>query len=265
MSLKRILKGIFINQYRNFGISGREFIRLSSLPRYNTSKTTFLGKEISIVDSMTFLSGVNEIFRDNIFQFNSSNDYPLIIDCGSNIGLSVIYFKTKFPKSRILAFEPDPDIFNVLKKNINSYNFKQIELYNKAIWDQNTTVQFYSEGAYSGRIAEAKDNLDLINVKTERLKDLLQEPVEFLKLDIEGAEFKVLKDCSSSLNNIKYIFLEYHSHITEEQRLDEVLNILKLNGFRYYIKEAFLPKNPFIKTEDLAGMDLQLNIFCKKI
>jgi FkbM family methyltransferase len=43
---------------------------------------------------------------------------PVIIDCGGNIGLSVLYFKYLFPNSVITVFEPSPPVFEILKENI---------------------------------------------------------------------------------------------------------------------------------------------------
>ena len=75
-------------------------------------------------------------------------------------------------------------------------------------------------------------------VKCVRLKDLLNEEIDFLKIDIEGAEFAVLKDCSDNLKNIKNLFVEYHGKYDEMFKLNEILEILLQNNFKYYIKEG---------------------------
>ena len=70
------------------------------------------GKILKIPDSASYLSSREEIFDQQIYRFNTSNSKPYIVDCGANIGLSIIYFKQLFPNAEIVAFEPDEKIFN---------------------------------------------------------------------------------------------------------------------------------------------------------
>jgi len=60
---------------------------------------------------------------------------------------------------------------------------------------------------------------------------------------------------------VSSLFLEYHSHQHAPQQLDEILRALKDSGFRYYIREAFVPRHPLVRQYALDGMDLQLNIY----
>ena len=63
---------------------------------------------------------------------------PFIIDCGANIGLSVIYLKNLYPDAEIVAFEPDEQNFQLLQKNIASFGFKNVEARKEAVWTENT-------------------------------------------------------------------------------------------------------------------------------
>lgn len=101
-----------------------------------------------------------------------------------------------------------------------------------------------------------------IEVQTLRLKDLLSEKIDFLKIDIEGPEYDILKDCGESLNNVENIFVEYHSFSEKPQMIGELLLILKKAGFKVYLKEAWENmKNPYIDKNSPYYFDLQLNIF----
>lgn len=239
-----------------------ELNRIKVLPRYVKSRTTFLNNEIEFVDSVTYLYGINEIFKTNIYKFNCNTNEPLIIDCGANIGLSLIYFKQLFPNAKIKAYEPDPNIFETLAFNVKSFGFNHVEVFQKAIWKQNETLQFKQEGGFSGRIPMANDSQNLIQVDAISLVDIIaNHHIDFLKIDIEGAEYEVLKSCKDNLQNVKHIFIEYHSHQDEKQTLHEILEIIKYQGFRYHIQEAFIRKKPFVDQNTMLGMDLQLNIF----
>jgi len=200
-----------------------EYKRLSELERFIPTSTRFLGHKMEIVDACTFLGGKEEIFDKGIYEFKADTDEPFIIDCGANIGLSVVYFKQLYPNAKIVAFEPDQQIFNTLKKNINSFGLSDIILCQEAIWKEDGEIEFKIEGGFSGRIPKPEDTMDVVKVKARRLKNLLNRPVDFLKIDIEGAEYEVLKDCAYAFGQVKNIFIEYHSHITERQTLNEIL------------------------------------------
>lgn len=238
--------------------------RLYKQPRFKEGSAALLDKPFYFVDAATFMHGFDEIFDSEIYKFNSTSKNPLIIDCGSNIGLSVVYFKKLFPNAKVMAFEPDKNIGTTLKKNIQSFNLENVDVNEKAIWINNDGIEFQHEGGFSGRIPKPGDTENIIKVPTQRLRELLNQKVDFLKMDIEGAEFEVLKDCEDLLPNIENLFIEYHSHIKEEQNLHDILKMLHNHGFRYHIHEAYKREHPFISKETMTGMDLQLNIFAIK-
>ncbi|MBE9241027.1 FkbM family methyltransferase [Synechocystis salina] len=240
-----------------------EFLKLRKIPRHISVDTKFFSQDFKIVDSCTFLEGIREIFIGQIYAFNTNNRHPLIIDCGANIGLGSIYFKQLYPQSKIIAFEPDPQIYEILKFNLDSLGMSDVQISNTAVWNQESKLSFFKEGAFSGRIAKVGDD-NLIEVKTTRLKSLLGQKIDFLKIDIEGAEYPVIKDCQELLKNVERIFIEYHSHYQEKQNLHDILAILTEEGFRYHIKEAYTSQRPFIDRPLMLNFDLQLNIFATR-
>lgn len=230
-------------------------------PRYEQVNPKLFGKKIHVPDAASYIFMCREIFERKIYEFQTTKKEPFIIDGGANIGLSVIFFKKLYPNAKIIAFEPDNQIFNILKSNIKKFGFQHIKLEKKALWKTETTLKFQSEGADGGRL-ESKSNSDLIEVSTLSLRSYLQEEVDFLKLDIEGAETTVLESCEDLLGNVKNLFVEYHSFYPESQTLEKILTILTKNGFRYYLENnGVSSKNPFQKIHTESGMDLQLNIF----
>lgn len=236
------------------------FYFLKNIPRYTKTKATLKGHEIDIPDSASFLFMYKEIFEDHIYKFETSNPVPYIIDGGANIGLSSIYFKLLYPKAKIIGFEPDATIYNYLKKNIEAFNFKGIELINKGLWNKNTILSFKTEGADAGLLTEegATETVQVIS-----LKPYLNKKVDFLKLDIEGAETVVLKDIEENLSLVDRIFVEYHSFIGKPQTINEIIDILIKAKFRIYMS---IPgnnslKSPLMGLESYYNMDFQLNIF----
>jgi FkbM family methyltransferase len=238
-----------------------EQLRLESLPRFQPTETTFLGRKMCVPDACTYLGSIREIFGKGVYRFNAKGPRPRIIDCGANIGMSVINFKTQHPDAVITAFEPDPNLFAALQKNVASFGFKDVTLQQKAVWIHNDSLQFNLEGGASGRIAHTGD-ANLTEVPTARLRDLLGAPVDFLKIDVEGSELELLEDCRDRLGNVGLLFVEYHSYADQPQRLDDLLRIVRDAGFRYDIKEEFSAPHPFVTVPTQVGFDLQLSVSC---
>ncbi len=240
----------------------REWNRLRRLPRYTPTQTTLLGRPIHLVDPVSFRSMYRDIIRRQIYRFETDVASPFIIDGGANVGISTVFFKQLYPDSRILAFEPDETVFRALTHNVEAFGFTGVQLVQKALWKEETTLDFVPEGGDSGRLKRTTDHGESIRVLTARLRDFLTEPVHFLKLDIEGAEAEVLRDCADRLDRVERLFVEYHSFAGEPQRLDEILRILRDAGFRYDLERiGVLSPHPFVRTETVAGMDVNLNIY----
>lgn len=248
-----------------FNRAHREDVRLRQMKRYEATETTLLGHRIRIVDAPTFLSGRHEIFERRVYDFEAGRSDPLIIDCGSNIGLSVIFFKQRYPDARVIAFEADPDIFRILDYNVRQFGHADVALHNAAVWTHNGELSFCLEGGLSGRLPKGDgDAPKQVKVQGARLRDVLAKaPVDFLKMDIEGAEAAVLEDCREFVRSdwIRHLFLEYHSHVQEPQVLHEILALLRAGGYRYHIHTAYTRKCPFLDRRTLVGMDLQLNVY----
>ena len=236
---------------------------IKKIPRYTETTIVLKGREIKISDSASFLFMHNEIFDQNIYKFKSSNPNPYIIDGGANIGLASIYLKFLYPDSEIVAFEPDPSIFDILKSNIEAYNFTGIELIQKGLWNEDTSISFKSEGADAGLIATLdKTVIATDSIKVISLKPYLKKTVDFLKLDIEGAETVVLKDIENDLDKVERIFVEYHSFVGQKQTLNEIIDILTKANFRLHVSSpGIMSKSPFIKLNSYNNMDMQLNIY----
>lgn len=258
---KRIKEGIKRKWKPGYKQLQSEIKRLKELPRYVTSTVDFKDRKLEIIDIASYQFIKEELFENNIYQFTTTSDRPYIIDCGANIGLSILYFKMLFPNSEIIAFEPDDKIYQTLTKNLNTFGYVDVKIIKKALWNKETTLRFFSEGADGGRIA-SKENENIIEVQTVSLRKYLTKQVDFLKIDIEGAEIIVLEDCKDLLHNVKKIFVEYHSFVGKPQELNVLIELLSNTGFRIFISSPGLSSaNPFMKINTYSGMDMQLNIY----
>jgi FkbM family methyltransferase len=255
---KRLVKMILEPQYRRQHLENR---RLSGFKRYTPTQTYLLNKSVEIVDSASFLFMRKEIFEQQIYRFTSKTPSPRIIDGGANIGLSIIYFKELYPNSIITAFEPDSSVFKVLENNVRNFDLANVTLVQKALWKEERVLEFMAEGADGGRVVEIENSMPVIKVDAIRLRSYLEEHIDFLKLDIEGAETEVIEDCQDLLKNVDNLFVEYHSFVDRPQTLDNLIAILAKSGFRIHIHPPVTSPQPFYERNVHMGMDMQLNIF----
>ena len=266
---KNISKGIrgrlrFLseNPYRKVNVNWLTLKYYKHLPPGKLRTHRLFGQLLYFYSATELLHGFEEIFIQEIYK-QSLGEKPYILDCGANIGLSVIYLKHQFPDAEIVAFEPDEKNFDLLSRNIKSFGYTGITLCKEAVWKEQTILHFSNEGSMSSKIQTGQHN-GTVSVPAIRLKDRINRPIDFLKIDIEGAEYEVLRDIADDLHFVNNLFLEYHGSFAQNRELTELFNIIQSCGFNYYIKEATsVYATPFYR-KPRPGMsyDVQLNIFC---
>lgn len=218
-----------------------------------------MGPRMSIADAPSFLSQYHAIFRRDVLRFRACRDDPRILDLGANVGVASLYFRRLYPRARIEAFEPDPVIYELLVGNCSTADI-EAETRRTAVWTANGEVSFFSEGSDAGRVATAE--AAVITVPSVRFRDLLDEPVDFVKMDIEGAEAEVILDAADRLDQVAEMFIEYHSFSARAQPLSDLLSALRDAGFRVHVHAEGIASKPFIERVDVHGMDNQLDLFC---
>jgi FkbM family methyltransferase len=220
--------------------------------------TTILpGCRFRLVDGPAFVSQWKAIFEQESYAFEPSAPRPRILDCGANIGMASLYWTRAAPAARITAFEPDPQLVPVLRENLSACGASAVEVIEAAVWRANGEIGFRSGSPDASRVDE-RQVVDAVSCV--RLRDYLAEPVELLKLDIEGAEMEVLGDCADRLDSVALLFVEFHSFERRAQRLDELFSILRGSGFRVHVASESASRQPFLRRDPYLGMDFQLNI-----
>lgn len=235
-------------------------LRYSGEQPYKKKIIKFQNYIVVTPDCNSFLHQYKNIFVDHDYYFTSNLPPTVIYDCGANIGLSCLYFKKLYPEAKIKAFEADPKLSEILDHNLLKNDIKGVEIINKAVWTNNDGVAFGTEGSDEGSIYRLNNK---ITVPSIRLKDCLlkENYIDMLKMDIEGAELPVIKDCRDALSHINHIFIEYHSFTVIPQQLHEILQILTENNFRYYFKQVGQHKSPEMHIKNGGFIDFQINIY----
>ena len=133
-----------------------ELERLSLLPRFDVGYTHVIFHEpFKFHDGGSFVATYKELFQTEIYRFNPSESARTILDCGANMGLSVLYFALNYDQHQIIAFEPEEHIFNILQENVKKFKLKNVTLLKKAVWDKSGHLSFYTDGGMGGRVLNA--------------------------------------------------------------------------------------------------------------
>lgn len=219
-----------------------------ALLRLPIRQETIFGFTVKFFDYSAFLFLFEEIFICKQYNFKAISHRPVILDCGSNIGMSILYFKTLYPDCVIVAFEADEKTFELLNENVQGNKLHDVTLVNRAVLDRTGPVEFYSDPGLPGSLAMSANPERGLKAKTTieatTLSEYLHSEIDFLKMDIEGAEGRVLRELAdrNKLKLVKEMVFEYHHHERpDEDALSGVLAILEQNGFGYEIYDMIPP------------------------
>jgi len=188
-----------------------------------------------------------ELFLAEPYAFTTPSATPLIFDGGANIGLAVLYFKKLFPAAHIVAFEPNPEAFRLLARNVAVNHLRDVHLHQVALAAATGNLPFYygADGAsLTGSLQAHAAGVHTVQVPARHLADYLPAtvPVDLLKLDVEGAEAAILTDLSQAglLGRFRRCIVEYHYPIgtTASPQLTSILQSFEKQGFTYFIKQA---------------------------
>jgi FkbM family methyltransferase len=219
----------------------REFEALASrVPRHTRGRVRLLDLDLQFADALSTVPQWDDIFVRECLAFRPEHRAPRILDCGANIGLATLWFKRRFADARITAFEADPAVAALLRRNLEVNRVRQVDVVEAAVWSSAGTVAFHSEGADSGAIDALSGGVPgpRIQVPAVRLRDWVSaERIDLVKLDIEGAELEVLSDCAGVLRQVRALHLEVHDFTPDSRRLPACLDLLQRSGFDYTLAD----------------------------
>ncbi|WP_051978610.1 FkbM family methyltransferase [Edaphobacter aggregans] len=216
-------------------------------PNLQLSRLTCASKTVAILHRRTFAdytairqcfvdgqydlpNGAHGAFLNDLYQrILSSGRKPLIVDCGSNIGASVLWFNTRYPDAHILAIEPAPDNFDLLRQNCARLD-ADLRQAGIAAEDGFAYLSDPGEGSLAYRTIPAGPGAELSMVSLSTL--LAAKPstayVPFLlKLDIEGAEKNLFDGDCATINQFPLIIMEPHDWLLPGQ-------LTSLGFFRFH-------------------------------
>lgn len=154
----------------------------------------------------------------------------VIFDCGANIGITALYLANTYRNARIICVEPDPDNFEVLKRNVA--NHKRIEpLWGAVVGRPGAVHLTCDRPAYGNKVETAPVEGTTVQVPGLTITDICTKKrvsrIDLLKVDIEGAEKDVFFD-PVFLPMVGFIAIELHA----PYGLEEFRRAIAPHGFR---------------------------------
>ena len=198
-----------------------------------------------------------------------------IVDVGAYFGYySLIGAKFLNGTGRVIAFEPVPRNYQLLLKNIQQNQFKNIVPVQKALSDTKGTRELFLDARNYGNCSfserSVSQSLSPIAVETvtldSYLKELAIQRVDLLKIDVEGAEYLVLEGAKETLQQTQYVLMEFSPEAIRNLNQDPAMFLEKLSRDFAVSRIDDLTKCLTEVSKDqglaeLAASDRDLNIF----
>lgn len=205
--------------------------------RRTVFKTTF--KEISIVTSEALYFIVPDFNYYQHYYKVKAND--VVLDAGANCGhLSIFFSKLVGKDGMVYAFEPDK--FNVERINnnieLNQDLLNNIKIEGLLLWNENKIIDFYEAGTVGSSAVWIPDNDKCVQKEAVRIDDWIVKnnikKLDFIKMDIEGAELEALDGCVQTIENLKPNFAIASYHIVDgEATYIKVEEFFKKRNYPY--------------------------------
>lgn len=245
---------------------GLEVLKFNGLKPDESKEASLFGYKIHYerFDSLSYL--VREIFINLSYFCRIDNDAPVIFDIGGNTGISMLFFKKLYPDSTVYCFEPDPDIFAILERNVKENNLKDVFLINSGVSDYSGKASFYVpswssgssslfmkkleiEKGFADRTSLGENTIEEKKVKVLRCSQFIEEKgirhIDLLKIDAEGAEERIISDITPFLNRIDLLVMEFHyAKKFAENKLSFIIAILEKAEFVVSIEPLWMTNEP---------------------
>jgi FkbM family methyltransferase len=238
--------------FHSFLYKAIEFLRLENhlllvfdVPKHNFKFNTRITRKVNNLLIHDVVKGMSFHEEELIKQFTPKTG-DVVIDVGAAFGLYTILASKKVGiTGKVFAIDPQPDTFKMLNKNIKLNKLKNVTSLNCAIHSTETRLKLYSNYSIIGERA-GKNNSDFIVVNCNTLDKLVFQSgeikeVNWIKIDVEGAELEVLKSAHNILQNSKdiAILIEIHNISNGENHYDQIIELLAKYNFKVEFEKIY--------------------------
>jgi FkbM family methyltransferase len=198
------------------------------------------------------VSVVNETFFDKIhFRKDISiKENDVVVDIGANVGIVAIFAALR-TKNTVHAFEPSPENFEFLKKNVEANGLRNIEVYNFAVSDKTQKLtRLYLDKSYGNSLltedCPTDEYVDVPSISLPDLVDRISVPeIGFLKMDCEGSEGLIFSSTPIEyLEKFRDMDVEFHDTCSLLKH-DDIKALIEKAGFKVKLYWPFGENSPY--------------------
>lgn len=169
------------------------------------------------------------------------------VDIGANIGyFTLLLAKLVGPRGRVIVFEPLPENFDVLRENVDLNGYRNVILEPKAVLDTPGSARLYRQREHlltgTASVVQGQGvGLRVPAVSLDAYLDAIGERVNFVKIDVEGAEAAVLNGMRRTLTEDRPgVLVELHDDLSPDH---PALSTLRAHGYgiRYLDRPSQIP------------------------
>jgi len=221
--VNQIIKATEITKEGNIYVELDNGIKLESPPSYQNADINFTERyrygnkskmtKILDVSKYYFMYEIlSELYiHSEYFKYFDISPGDIVIDAGANIGGFTIQAALKAgPTGKVIAIEPDDENIKTLKRNIAHNNLNNVIIIKKALWSEKCTKDFHishrpGEHTLMNYDSQQYSGGKTITIQCDTLDNIIHESglttINYLKMDIEGAEVEALKGANTLLSN----------------------------------------------------------------
>jgi len=188
--------------------------------------------------------------QEPILQFGDKllNKNDIVIDAGANQGIFSLSFCSKIgPKGKIIAIEPFQECTNIIKKNLKKNKYKNIKIYQRVLSNciKNHEIDF-TYGITSASIIKNPKATKIMTVMSITIDKIMHEnnlkKLNFIKLDIEGAEYLAILGGLKSIKKFKPLIYFECNKLVDYTRIKKLMKKLEYKIY-FFNKEGLLELN----------------------
>ena len=270
-----LTKHLFVRKVKNYSLS-----HLQTDYTEVFGNKLFLSKKglgLTVSHYGTYEKSESKIMEEEIKVGN------IVVDVGANIGLHTLNMARIVGNTgQVFAFEPDPSNFKILEKNVKVNNYQNIILEQKAVGDKHgRTTLYQSDNPGNHRLfpltkqAKGQIQVELTSLDKYFTDSNLANKINFIKIDVEGFEFSVLKGMKNILKNNKKIKILFENMQINTIQAGftpiKVLNYLTSYDFKLFCLDERTKKllhvsnnEEILKLCATLNNYISINLFCEK-
>lgn len=172
------------------------------------------------------------VFRDFLVEPGD-----IVFECGGHQGCTAILLSNWVgPTGKVITFEPNPKNVEILRKNLEINNIKNVTIVPKAVGQENDIIKISTENSNSRIDNSRVDNF--VSVPQVYLDSFIQYKPTLLKLDVEGADVQVLWGAKKILATLPKIAIEVHTDSLYKfnDKLEDFFNLIDFSKYDAYVQ-----------------------------